>query len=105
MTGHGPAAPAVGVSPISRLPAESALRLMSDGVTPTRNRAASAVRGRPRTAEMRALDDRSPLPIGDPPGPDLRALSAITLVAIGAGFTLIAVFETLGIRWAMMAHA
>ena len=105
MTGQGPAGPAVGASLFSGLPAGLALRLVPDDVAPRRSRAANALRGHPRTAEIGALDDRSALTIGDPPGPDRRALSATTLIAIGAGLTLIAVFETFGIRWTMMAHA
>jgi hypothetical protein len=85
VTDHGPAGPAVGASLFSGLPAGLALRLVRDDVALRRSRAATALRGHPRTAAIGALDDRSALNIGDPPGPDRKALSAITLIAMGAG--------------------
>lgn len=83
-----------------------AWRLVRDIIAGRRSRAAQALRGRLRTGEIGALeDDRRARTIGNPPRPDHRALYATTLVAMGVGLALIALFEALGIRWAMMAHA
>jgi hypothetical protein len=49
-------------------------------------------------------DERRGRTVGNPPGPDHRALIATTLIALG-GLALVVIFEVPGIGWAMMAHA
>jgi hypothetical protein len=50
-------------------------------------------------------DERRGRTVGNPSGPDHRALFATTLIALGVGLALVVILEVLGIGWAMMAHA
>lgn len=83
-----------------------AWRLVRDVVASRRRRAAQALQGRLRTGEIGALEyDPRGRTVGNPPRPDHRVLNATTLVALGMGLALVAIFEVLGIGWTMMAHA
>lgn len=106
---RGPSSGAAGWPWIGGLVVTSAVmawRLVRDVVASRRRRAAQALQGRLRTGEIGALEyDRRGRTVGNPPGPDHRALYTTTLVALGVGLALVVIFEVLGIGWAMMAHA